>query len=201
MEHNWKDGKDESNIFSGEYSEIRRLSMKEGEYTIRILSAPKLYRFHWIDEVNRSINCGPDCELCASGERGQLRYAVNVIDKADGLVKIWEFGRRVKTSIMNIADKYDDPTNYDLTVIRKGMKAEDTVYTVIPAREEKPLTDAEKKLALYDLEKLYAITPKATVESFLKGIIPEKPKAEKSEAKDKEGKKIVEKGDGDLPTL
>jgi|GEM_PF-6700958 len=201
MDHSWKDSSNEKEIFSKEgYSEIKRLAMKEGEYTIRILVAPKLFRFHWIDEVNRSINCGPDCELCASGERGQLRYAVTIIDRADGAIKIWEFGRRVKTSIANIADKYGDPTNYDLTIIRKGMKAEDTVYTVIPAREEKALTDAEKKLPLYDLEKLYAVTPKEVVASYLKGIVPERSK-EKAEAKDRGGDKIVEKGTDDLPTL
>jgi hypothetical protein len=199
VEHNWKDGNDEKGIF--DVMKIKRLQMKEGDYAIRVLSAPKMFRFHWVDEVNRSINCGPDCELCLQGEKGQIRYVVNVIDRSDGSVKLWEFGRRVKTSIMNIADKYGDPTGYDLSVIRKGMKAEDTVYTVIPAREEKSLTDDEKKLVTYDLEKIYAITPKHVVDSYLKGIVPDKRSSEKAESKDKEGNKLVESSDDDLPTL
>ncbi len=199
MDHNWKDGKDEKEVFND--AKIRRLQMKEGEHTVRVLGAPKMFRFHWIDEVNRSIYCGADCELCASGERGQIRYAVNVIDRQDGLVKLWEFGRRVKTSIMNIADKYGDPSKYDLTVMRKGMGAQDTVYTVIPAREEQSLTEAEKKLATYDLERIYAITPKNVVMAYLEGRVPEKHSFEKVETRDKEGNNIVTSSDDDLPTL
>lgn len=198
MDHGWKDSNDEQGIFNEK--KIKRLQMKEGEHAIRVLGAPKMFRFHWIEAVNRSINCGPDCELCASGERGQIKYVVNVIDRQDGVVKLWEFGRRVKTSIMNIADKYGDPTNYDLSVIRKGLK-QDTVYTVIPAREEKSLTEAEKKLDVYDLEKIYAITPKNVVEAYLEGRVPERSSHEKVEAEDRSGNKIVESGDDDLPTL
>jgi len=197
-DHSWKDKSGEKEMFSG--GKIVRFQMKEGEYSIRILSAPKMFRFHWVDEVNRSINCGPECDLCASGTRGQIRYGVNIIDRADKSVKIWEFGRRVKTTIMNIADKYGDPTNYDLTVMRKGTGAQDTVYTVIPAREEVALTDAEKKLQKYDLEKLYAVTPPDVVESYLKGIVPQKQSNDKAEGQDKEGKKLVDSND-DLPTL
>jgi len=200
MDNNWRDNEQEAKVFSGPKNFVR-LSMSEGEYSIRVLGAPKLYRYHWIDAVNRTVICGPDCELCLSGDRGQLRYVVNVIDRKDGVVKMWEFGRRVKASIMYIAEKYGDPINYDLIVNRKGMKAEDTVYTILPAREENPLTEEEKKMGTYDLEKLYAITPKETVEAYLGGVIPERKDKEIVETKDKENNKIVTSGDNDLPTL
>jgi len=173
----WKDSEMEQEIFNGSGGDIVRLSMKEGKYTVRVLGAPKLFRTHWIDSVNRSINCdGINCPLCQSGTRGSLRYVVNIIDKADGKVKIWEFGRRVKVAIQNVAEDYGDPTGYDLIVRRTGMDADNTVYTVTPAREAVVLTEAEKSLPKYDLEKLYGITAPEKVQSYLSGVIPQRKK-------------------------
>jgi len=177
----WKDNEQEQEIFSGQGGDILRLAMKEGKYTIRVLGGPKLFRTHWIDSVNRSINCdGINCPVCQSGTRGSLRYVVNVIDRADGKVKIWEFGRRVKVAIQNIAEDYGDPTGYDLIVRRTGMEAENTVYTVTPAREATALTEADASLPKYDLDKLYGITSAEKVQSYLSGVIPQRKEAPKS---------------------
>jgi len=202
MGNGWGDNEQEKKIFDGAgQSDIVRLSMKEAKYTIRVLGGYKLYRFHWVAAVNRSVNCdGINCPICSAGERGQLRYVVNILDKADGKVKLWEFGRRVKVAIENIAENYGDPSGYDLIVIRKGMSAEDTVYTVLPARDPKPLTAEENALPKYDLEKLYGITPAEKVAAYLQGTIPARTEApaEVKEKKDVPGKTG---GPDDLPVL
>lgn len=170
MSHGWKDEGSEAEVFNNNFDEIRRLQMVEKTYTIRILGKYKFFRQHWVNSVQRSVICdSTNCPLCKAGDRGTLRYVVNILDRADGSVKLWEFGRRVKKAIEAIADLYGDPAKYDLIVTRKGMKMEDTTYTVIPAREEKPLSDVEKALPLYDVEKLYAVTPKEKVDAFLRG--------------------------------
>jgi len=192
MAHSWKDEGSEKEVFGGGHDEIKRLSMVEKTYTIRIVGNYKFFRQHWITKVNRSVICdGVNCPICTAGSKGGLRYVVNILDRADGTLKLYEFGRRVKKAIEAIADLYGDPTKYDLIITRKGMKMEDTTYTVIPAREETPLTEAEVALPKYDLEKLYVITPKEKVEAFLRG--------ETTVAKGKDAEETVEADD--LPTL
>jgi hypothetical protein len=199
----WGDNEQEQKIFDGAgQSDIVRLSMKEAKYTIRVLGTYKLFRTHWVNAVNRSVNCdGLNCPICQAGERGQLKYVVNIIDKADGKVKLWEFGRRVKVAIQNIADNYGDPIGYDLIVIRKGMGADDTVYTVLPARDPKPLTTEETALPKYDLDKLYANTPAEKVAAYLKGEIPARVDNTPAAAKEEKTQSGKPSGSADLPTL
>jgi len=177
----WKDNDQEQEIFSGGSGSIVRLAMKEGKYTIRILGTYKFFRMHWVEVANRPVFCQGGCILCQQGEKGHLRYAVNVLDKADGKVKLWEFGRRVKVAIQTIAEDYGNPNEYDLIITRKGTNANDTVYTVIPAREAKPLTEAENALPRPNLELLYANTPVEKIEAYLKGDVSKK---DNTEAKD-----------------
>jgi len=195
----WTDDR-EKDLFGGG-GNIERLTMKEGKYTIRILGQPRLFRFHWVNKVNRSVitdpNLPPSSELAAI-DRGQLKYVCNVIDRADGLVKLWEFSRRVKTSIVSIAEDYGSPEGYDLIVTRKGMKAEDTTYTIIPTRESVPLTEEERTLPQYDLEKLYAPTPEEKVTSFLEGVIPQKVEGKSFSTESSSATSVVA---DDLPTL
>ena len=202
---NWSQDNEKSQ-FTGA-SEINRLSMKECKYTLRIISDALLFRFHWINAVNRSINCdGVNCPVCQEGNKGQLKYVCNVIDRADGKVKIWELGRRVKVAIQNIAEDYGSPEGYDLHVRRTGMKADNTVYTVTPAKDASPLTPEEQALPQYDLAKLYAITPAEKVAAYLRGEIP--PKADADVGAPRQGKtetpvkqQAPEVQADDLPTL
>lgn len=169
-----QESQDEAKQFQG--GDIKRLSMKERKYTIRIMPGGyKLFRQHWIQAVNRSINCdGINCVLCQKGEKGQLKYVANVLDREDNQIKLWEFGRKVKVTIETIAADYGSPEGYDLIVVRKGMKADNTVYTIMPARDIKALTEEEAAMPLYDLEKLYAVTPAEKVAAYLRGEIPAK---------------------------
>ena len=179
----WKDSQEEEQAFKNEGKTVVNMKMGEGKHVVRVLHAPKLFRSHWISSVQRSVNCDTTCEICATGDKGRLKYAVNIIDRADGQVKLWRFGRNLKKDIENISSDYGDPTSYDLTIIRKGLTLNDTRYTVLPARENTPLTEAEKNLVKFDLDKLFAPTPKEVVKSYLNGVVPSKEdRKEKSQA-------------------
>jgi hypothetical protein len=103
----------------------------------------------------------------------KLKYAVNVIDRKDGQVKIWRFSRTMKEKIMNIAGEYGDPTGYDLAVTRTG-KDLDTEYTVMPARNSEALTAEEKQLKVFPLKTILRPTSVERIQSYLKGIVPQK---------------------------
>lgn len=103
----------------------------------------------------------------------RVMYAVNVIDRRDGKMKVWKFSRTVKEDIMKIADKYGDPNGYDLTINRRG-KGRDTEYTLIPARENTPLTEAERQLKVVSLGTVYKATSLEKINSYLQGVVPTK---------------------------
>ncbi len=103
----------------------------------------------------------------------KLKYAVNVIDRADGQVKIWKFSKTMKDQIVAIIEEHGDPNGFDLVVTRKGVKL-DTTYTVSPARDHEPLTDEEKQLTPFILSRIFKPTSVDTIKSYMDGVIPEK---------------------------
>ena len=44
----------------------------------------------------------------------RVRYAVNVLDRHDGKIKIWRFSRTIKEGIMKFAEINGDPNGYDI---------------------------------------------------------------------------------------
>ncbi len=85
----------------------------------------------------------------------RLRYAANVIDRADGQVKIWKFSKTMKDQIVAIIEEHGDPNGYDLVVTRTGKDLE-TKYTVSPARDKEPLSEIIPDLG--NLCKYFGIT-------------------------------------------
>lgn len=81
------------------------------------------------------------------------KFAINVIDRTDGQVKVLDKGLAVFRELKKYAQdaEYGDLRNYDVTVERSG-EGLTTEYSVIPARSNTPLTDEEKAMELYDIE-------------------------------------------------
>ncbi len=103
----------------------------------------------------------------------KLKYAVNVIDRADGQVKIWKFSRAMKENIMAIVAEQGDPNGYDLIVTRTGKKLE-TKYKIAPVRDHEPLTEEENQLKPFILSRIFKATAVETVKAYMNGKIPEK---------------------------
>ena len=94
----------------------------------------------------------------------QFAYVTNVINREDGQVYLFELKQSIYKQIVDYASKTDefgDPSNpdsgYDFTVekISTGPKKQNVKYQLYPTRNNTPLTDEEKDLKLYDLEKLH----------------------------------------------
>ena len=103
----------------------------------------------------------------------KLKYAINVIDRADGQVKIWKFSRSMKEQIMAIVEEHGEPSGFDLLVTRTGQKLE-TRYKISPAREHEPLTEEEKQLKPFILSRIFKTTDVETVKAYMNGKVPEK---------------------------
>jgi hypothetical protein len=108
----------------------------------------------------------------------RVQYAVNVIDRADGKVKIWAFSRTIKEKIMSFGKKYGDPTEYDIIVVRKGTgnasSNNPTKYDVIAERTNVPLTAEEKQLKVYSLNVIFKPTSVEKIQAYMRGELPEK---------------------------
>lgn len=83
------------------------------------------------------------------------KFAINVLDRATGQVAILDKGLAVFKELRKYQEdaEYGDLRNYDVTLERTGEGLE-TEYTVIPARNNIPLTAEEQALELFDLEEV-----------------------------------------------
>lgn len=106
-------------------------------------------------------------------------YAINVIDRTDGQVKIWQFSRAIKERIEQLATRHGNPMEFDLILTRKGTKLE-TRYT-LDAGDKKPLTEAEKQLKPYNLVEIFKPTPIDILKQYANGVIPSRQSTESQE--------------------
>ena len=104
----------------------------------------------------------------------RLKYAVNVLDRTDGTIKIWQFSRTLKEDIMKFAQINGDPNGYDIVISRKGLKRDDTEYRITPTMAAVPLTPAEQALKLFSLPTIFKASTVEKINSYLAGRIPEK---------------------------
>ena len=102
----------------------------------------------------------------------RLKYAVNVIDRTDGKLKIWQFSRTIKEDIMKFAEINGDPNGYDIVITRKGLKRDDTEYRVTPTMAVVPLTSEEQAMKLFTLATIFKVSSVEKINSYLAGRIP-----------------------------
>lgn len=77
-----------------------------------------------------------------------FKWLCYVIDRVDGKVKPYFMPHKIYKQIesLQISEDYafaDVPMPYDLTIIAEKAGTIDVVYTLVPARKETPITDAE----------------------------------------------------------
>lgn len=108
------------------------------------------------------------------GERPQFAYVCNVIDRSDGLVKLLDLKKTIYDKIVSMVKDPDwgnpaDPIKgYDITITKNpGKQAINTTYDVLGSPNKIPLTDEEKKLELYDLDKIVKRPTYDEVKEFL----------------------------------
>jgi hypothetical protein len=92
-------------------------------------------------------------------DKPQFAYVCNVIDRADGKVKLLDLKSTVYKQIIALAQdpEYGNPadpvTGYDISIKKEktGNLPQNVKYTCTPRPGTKPLTEEEKALQLYDL--------------------------------------------------
>jgi len=156
------------------------LNLKEGDNRIRLVSDCKDYGNHYNPITHKSVICiGKEhCELCKNGLKPNVQFLTWVIDRVDGRIKLFRFGFQVYKQIVaykqNPDYAFDEIPEYDLTINRVGI-GKQSEYTVVPARQDSPLTEEEEIKITEKVKNLneiidkmkakVALTPEETEES------------------------------------
>ena len=96
-------------------------------------------------------------------EKPQFAYVANVIHREDNAIKLFDLKKTVYTQVIKYAqdpdygNPADDVNGYDITISKEktGPLAQNVKYSSFPGRSSTPLTNEEKELELYDLDKLH----------------------------------------------
>ena len=96
-------------------------------------------------------------------EKPQFSYVVNVIDRADGKLKLMDIKTTVFKQIVDYARDPDygspaDPENgYDITIKREktGPLPQNVKYSVMPGRNSTPLTTSERTMEAFNLDSIF----------------------------------------------
>ena len=77
----------------------------------------------------------------------KIRYSMWVIDREDGVLKVWECSAPIVRDIVALANNpeyaFEDLPPYDIIINRVGTTQNDTRYTLTPARQNTALTEIE----------------------------------------------------------
>jgi hypothetical protein len=172
------------------YKKTQYLALKQGEYTIRILDPMETRKeTHYVGYSY--IEClGDECPICQNNKKilyehpedykdvqgwcpRRPRFYLNVIDKADGLVKVLSCGpmliedlKTMSRAIRNEKDERIDIRHYDWTLIVKGEKREKTITPSHKffGKEDEPNIGEQ---ALYDLSNVTVkLSPDEMLDAF-----------------------------------
>lgn len=114
-------------------------------------------------------------ELAKTNPLAKPRYAMWVIDRADGQVKMWETSGGMIKDLQNLSENpdyaYDTPLMpYDIVINRVGTTQNDTRYTITAARQNTALTAEE--VALIESTEPMAMFLQADSEEAKTGKLP-----------------------------
>ncbi len=171
------------------YTKTNYLKVKDGETApIRILNEVPRQIFMVrvpVDEKQYPVTLSKDDnELVKkyntgiTDEEKQLKVkkvnAVNVLDRRDGTVKLWEFTETLKGDIHGMVEEWKKlPTEFDIALSRTGTTRFNTRYKVTITPNQKPLTTEELALDKVDLSEYYKPN-RERLESLLRGEVPKR---------------------------
>lgn len=171
------------------YSKVNYLKVKDGEdVDVRILdSEPRqvfMVRIPVKGKQHPATLSKEDNELIKAhnetikkdDDKLKIRKvnAVNVLDRRDGQVKLWEFSEKLKGEIHTIMGRWKKGvTEFDVTVSRTGTTKNDTRYSVNITPNQNPLTAEELALEKVDLTEYYKSNPER-LKSLLRGEVPKR---------------------------
>ena len=195
-------------------SSVESYTYKDGENRVRLIGGVLPRYVYWVKGTNNKdipIEClafSRDKEKFDNLEKDHVpefhpdlkcswSYAVNVIDPADGKVKVLNLKKKLFEAILSAAEDLGDPTDYDTgwDIVFKRTKTGPLAFNVsydlnVLRCKPRPLTDTERAAAdaAQDIDSKY---PRATPEEQLallqklaEGAEEEQSEAEQEAVKD-----------------
>lgn len=191
----WDKAKGKKGGNSGERRDIERLNLGIGDTRIRLIGGVMPRYCYWVVtkegrkmpveclQFNRETETfnnnaeDPFKELDSDvyADKPQFAYVCNVIDRSDGKVKLLDLRSTIYAQIVDYATNADygspadEENGYDITIKKEktGPLPQNVKYTVIPARGNSPITEAEKELELYNLDTIFKRPDYATQKEWL----------------------------------
>lgn len=133
------------------------LKLVDGDNKLRIVSEPVQFWFSF-DAETKTAKKYLNAEAAAMDEKATKRFAMWVIDRVDGLVKLAEFGPGIMKQIQGHANDadygFDGLPPYDFKIKKTG-SALLTKYTVVPLQpSELTESEIEEVAGLQDVKEL-----------------------------------------------
>jgi hypothetical protein len=163
-------------------------NLMPGENRVRILSQPEAYASHYIQSEKKFGICtmGADCFFCQKGISKSHKVMVYIVDRVDEEVKRADLPWSVFKSVAELSQsadyKFEDLPPYDIIITKTGEGME-TRYSVVPGRNEEPITEMQKnnlslmpdlsEVLLKRMSKNPSKSEEEDVPDFLKETTPE----------------------------
>lgn len=167
----------------GQRREIERLTLPIGDTKIRLIGEVLPRYVYWVvtsEGKKMPVEClqfdrqiegfnnnakDPVKEIDEDvySDKPQFAYVCNVIDRSDNKIKIFDLRSTIYKQIVDYAtnpdygNPADDDAGYDITIKKEktGPLPQNVKYSVIPARSNSALSEAEKSGDLFELDKIY----------------------------------------------
>lgn len=179
----WENAKGKKVSGNNQRREIQRLTLGIGDTRVRLIGDVMPRYCYWVvtkEGKKMPVEClqfdrdtesfdnsakDPFKEIDPDiySDKPQFSYVCNVIDRADNQVKLFDLRSTIYSQIVDYATNPDygspaDPEQgYDITIKKEktGPLPQNVKYTIIPARNNSPITDEEKALEQFELSKIY----------------------------------------------
>ena len=179
----WDKAKGKQSSGNQQRREIERLTMSIGDTKVRLVGDVMPRYCYWVvttEGKKMPVEClqfsretesfdnsaqDPFKEIDESifSDKPQFSYVCNVIDRADGKIKLFDLRSTIYSQIVDYATNPDygnpasDDAGYDVTIKKEktGPLPQNVKYSCLPARNNSPLSEEEKALELFDLTKIY----------------------------------------------
>lgn len=178
----WDRAKGKKASGNGDRREIERITLGIGDTKVRLIGDVLPRYCYWVvttegkkmpveclsfDRETETFTSADDpfkeIDEAIYSDKPQFSYVCNVIDRSDGKIKLLDLRSTIYAQIVDYAvnpdygNPADDKEGYDVTIKKEktGPLPQNVKYSIIPARSNSPLTEAEKGLELFDLNRIY----------------------------------------------
>ncbi len=179
----WDKAKGKQSSGNQQKRDIERVTLGMGDTKVRLIGDVMPRYCYWVvtkdgkkmpleclqfDRATESFNSSvkdpfKEIDPDVYSDKPQFAYVCNVIDRADGKIKLLDLRSTIYSQIVDYATNpdYGSPADtdngYDLTIKKEktGPLPQNVKYTVIPARSNSSLKPTEREAELFDLEKIF----------------------------------------------